>query len=198
MNERLVEDVVRRVVAALEHRLPAPAAAAPAGTPVAERLAPAPAAAALPADWPPREVAIGADHGGFPLKEDLRAYLERKGFRLVDCGTHSTGSVDYPDYAARVARLVSAGKVQAGIVIDGAGIGSGMAANKVKGVRCAVCHDVATVLNSRRHNDATVLSLGAGMVRASLARRVASLWLATACDGGRHLNRVRKILEIES
>lgn len=198
MNEKLVEDVVRKVVRALESRLPlevtgdAPAAARSL-TP-----APAPTSAAFPADWPPRRIAIGSDHGGFVMKEDLRAYLERKGFQLVDCGTHSTDPVDYPDYAARVAHLVSQGKVQAGIVIDGAGIGSGMAANKVRGARCAVCHDVATVLNSRRHNDANVLSLGSGVVAMALARRMVSVWLATECDGGRHLNRVRKILEIES
>ena len=132
------------------------------------------------------------------MKEDLRTYLERKGFSVVDCGTHSTDSVDYPDYAARVARLVGEGRCQAGIVVDGAGIGSGMAANKVRGVRCAVCHDVATVLNSRRHNDANVLSLGSKVVAAALARRMVSVWLATECDGGRHLDRVRKILEIES
>ena len=119
---------------------------------------------ALPADWPPRRVAIGADHGGFDLKEDLLLYLKAKGYAVVDCGTHSKDSVDYPDIAARVAHHVADGKCQAGIVIDGAGIGSGMAANRVRGVRCAVCHDIPTILNSRVHNDANVLSLGAGVV----------------------------------
>jgi len=179
MNEKLVEEVVRRVVRALDERRAAPRAA-------------------LPADWPPRRVAIGADHGGFVLKEDLRRFLEAKGYEAVDCGTHSTESVDYPDLALAVARQVSDGRCQAGIVIDGAGIGSGMAANKVPGVRCAVCHDVATVLNSREHNDANVLSLGSGVVPTALARRMVQLWLTTECGGGRHLRRVRKILEIES
>ena len=117
---------------------------------------------------------------------------------MCPCGTHSKDSVDYPEFAARVARLVANGNCQAGIVIDGAGIGSGMAANKVHGVRCAVCHDIATVLNSREHNDANVLSLGAGVVPIALARRMVSLWLGAECTGERHLRRVRKILEIES
>lgn len=181
MNEELVETVVRRVVRALEER----GSATGRGP-------------AFPADWPPRRVAIGSDHGGFDMKEDLRRYLSAKGLDVVDCGTHSSQSVDYPEFAARVARQVAGGSCQAGIVIDGAGIGSGMAANKVRGVRCAVCHDVATVLNSREHNDANVLSLGAGVVPLALARRMVSLWLATTCTEARHLRRVRKILEIES
>ncbi|GJM45198.1 MAG: ribose 5-phosphate isomerase B [Gemmatimonadota bacterium] len=185
MNERLVEEVVRRVVRSLDRHLPAAEGRSPSR-------------AALPADWPPRRVAVGADHGGFEMKEDLRHFLEAKGYAVVDCGTHSRESVDYPDFAARVAREVSQGKCQAGIVIDGAGIGSGMAANKVAGVRCAVCHDVATVLNSREHNDANVLSLGSAVVPMALARRMVQLWLTTECSGERHLRRVRKIMEIES
>ncbi len=153
--------------------------------------------AAVPADWPPRTVALGADHGGFEMKEDLKRYLEAKGFAVMDCGTHAKESCDYPDIAVRVAGLVRDGKCEAGIVVDGAGIGSAMAANKVAGVRCAVCHDVATVLNSREHNDANVLALGAGVVPAALARRMASLWLATAHGGGRHLRRVMKIRELD-
>ena len=192
MNEQLVEAVVRRVLAAVEAR-EAGTGAAPVA-PVAATGSGAP----LPADWPPRRVALGADHGGFDLKEDLRHFLGAKGYDVMDCGTHSRDSVDYPDFAARVAVQVSRGQCQAGIMIDGAGIGSGMAANKVAGVRCGVCHDIATVLNSREHNDANVLSLGSGVVPTTLARRMVQLWLTTPFGGGRHLKRVQKIREIES
>ena len=124
-------------------------------------LGPAPRAAG-PAAAAPRRVAIGADHGGFALKEVLRGYIaDELGWEVRDCGTHSTDAVDYPDFAAAVAREVAAGRCALGIVVDAAGIGSAMAANKVAGVRCAVCHDDRTVTNSREHNDANVLSLGA-------------------------------------
>ena len=180
MNEEIVAAVVRRVLDAVEGR--SAASAGPSG---------------VPAPWPPRRVAIGADHGGVELKDDLVRFLERKRYSVVDCGTHGRESVDYPDFAGAVARQVGEGKCDAGIVIDGAGIGSGMAANKVRGVRCAVCHDVATVRNSREHNDANVLSLGAGVVSANLARRMVGIWLETTCGEDRHLRRVRKIMEIE-
>jgi ribose 5-phosphate isomerase B len=151
----------------------------------------------VPASWPPRRVALGADHGGFEYKEDLRRFLEARDIAVFDCGTSSRESVDYPDYAAAVARQVGRGACDAGIVIDGMGIGSGMAANKIRGVRCAVCHDVASVLNSRAHNDANVLALGANAVPLVLARRMVQLWIQTPCEGGRHLRRVEKIMELE-
>ncbi|NNE44672.1 MAG: RpiB/LacA/LacB family sugar-phosphate isomerase [Gemmatimonadetes bacterium] len=132
------------------------------------------------------------------MKEDLALLLRRKGYQVVDCGTRGKESVDYPDYAAAVAGQVAAGNCEAGIVIDGAGIGSAMAANKVPGIRCANCHDLATIKNSRRHNDANVLSLGSGVVPMQLARRMVTVWLETEHDGGRHLNRVRKIMELET
>jgi ribose 5-phosphate isomerase B len=188
MNEHDVEQVVRRVVAALEAR-GAGLGAEGAGAEGASSTQPAP--------WPPRTIAVGADHGGYEMKEDLKRFLEMKKLRVVDCGTSSKESVDYPDFARAVARAVAEGRSDAGIVIDGAGIGSGMAANKVRGVRCAVCHDIATVLNAREHNDANVLSMGAGVVSAHLARRMAALFVQTAHGGGRHWNRVRKIMEIE-
>lgn len=178
MNEDVVAAVVRRVVERVGAVRPE-------------------SKAALPADWPPRAVALGADHGGYELKEDLKRYLEAKGYAVTDCGTGSRESCDYPDFAVRVAEHVRDARCEAGIVIDGAGIGSSMAANKIAGVRCAVCHDVATVLNSREHNDANVLALGAGVLPVALARRMVSLWLATAHGGGRHLRRVRKISELD-
>ena len=160
--------------------------------------APAPAAAPASAKAPERGlVALGADHGGYALKETLKAYLAELGYPVVDCGTHSTEAVDYPDLAYAVARLVSSGEAWRGIVVDGAGIGSAMAANKVPGVRAALCYDHATALNSREHNDANVLTLGAGLIGPSLARQITQTWLATPFGGGRHQRRVDKIGDIE-
>jgi ribose 5-phosphate isomerase B len=146
----------------------------------------------------PRRVALGSDHGGFELKEVLRRYIaEELDWEVHDCGTHSTDAVDYPDYAAAVAREVSAGRCRLGIVVDAAGIGSAMAANKITGVRCAVGHDDRTVINSREHNDANVLSLGARIVNRGLAQRLARLFLTTPFAGGRHERRVQKIMALE-
>jgi ribose 5-phosphate isomerase B len=145
-----------------------------------------------------RRVALGSDHGGFELKEVLRHYIaEELGWEVHDCGTHSTETVDYPDYAAAVAREVAAGRCSLGIVVDAAGIGSAMAANKIAGVRCAVGHDDRTVLNSREHNDANLLSLGARIVNRGLAQRLARLFLTTPFAGGRHERRVQKIMALE-
>ena len=142
-------------------------------------------------------VAIGADHAGYELKEGLAARLRDAGYDVVDLGTDSLDSVDYPDFAAAVGRQVSEGKCDAGVVLDTMGIGSSMAANKVPGVRCALCHDVPTVLNSRRHNDANVLSLGSAVVPAHLARRLVTLWLSEQVEHERHLRRVGKIMDLE-
>jgi ribose 5-phosphate isomerase B len=142
-------------------------------------------------------VAIGCDHGGFEMKEDLKAYLEELGYRPLDCGTHSQESVDYPDFAFAVARQVASQAAFRGIVIDGAGIGSCMAANKIPGVRAAMCYDQATALNSREHNDANLLTLGAGLIGRNLARQIVQTWLKTDFGGGRHARRVAKIVEIE-
>jgi ribose 5-phosphate isomerase B len=155
------------------------------------------AAAARPAD-PARTVAIGGDHGGYALKQSLARYLrEELRWTVIDCGTHSTEAVDYPDIAKAVGEAVATGRAARGVVIDGAGIGSTMAANRVPGVRCALCHDVKTVLNSREHNDANVLALGAGVVNGGLARRMLEVWLKTPFAGGRHARRVEKIMELE-
>ena len=142
-------------------------------------------------------VAIAADHGGYPLKETLKAHLSSLGYNVIDCGTNSTEAVDYPDFAYAVARLVSEGKAWRGIVVDGAGIGSAMAANKVPGVRAALCYDHATAVNSREHNDANVLTLGAGLIGPNLAKQIVETWLKTEFGGGRHAKRVDKIVEIE-
>ncbi|MFH1276851.1 MAG: ribose 5-phosphate isomerase B [Candidatus Eisenbacteria bacterium] len=136
-------------------------------------------------------VALGADHGGFELKERLRRYVEEElRLSVADCGAFSKDAVDYPDIAAEVARRVARGECARGIVIDGAGIGSSMAANKIPGVRAALCHDDRTVLNSREHNDANVLCLGSVGLAPGNARRLVRLWLGTPFAGGRHQRRV--------
>jgi ribose 5-phosphate isomerase B len=145
-----------------------------------------------------RSVALGADHGGYPMKEMLKAHLTKAGFQVIDCGTNSTESVDYPDFALAVAELVGQGKAWRGIIVDGAGIGSCMTANKLPGVRAAMCYDYATAVNSREHNDANVLTLGAGLIGEALARQIVDTWLATEFGGGRHARRVDKIIAIEN
>ncbi len=142
-------------------------------------------------------IALGTDHGGFQLKETLKAHLASLGYSVIDCGTNSTDAVDYPDFAYAVARLVSEGKAWRGIMIDGAGIGSAMAANKVPGVRAALCYDHATAVNSREHNDANLLTLGAGLIGPNLAKQIVEVWLRTEFGSGRHAKRVDKIVEIE-
>jgi len=137
-----------------------------------------------------RKIAIGADHGGFDLKAELVAHLQGAGYQVSDVGTSSREAVDYPVYARAVADAVSQGTVDVGIMIDGAGIGSCMAANKVPGVRAALAYDVSSARNSRAHNDANVLTLGAGLIGAALARQIVDVWLDTECSEPRHLKRV--------
>jgi ribose 5-phosphate isomerase B len=144
-----------------------------------------------------KTIALGADHGGFTLKETIKTTLEKEGYLVEDCGTYSMEAVDYPDFACAVAQKVSEGKVWRGIVIDGAGIGSCMVANKVPGVRAAMCYDHATAVNSREHNDANVLTLGAGLIGSNLATQIVHTWLQTDFAGGRHSRRVEKIMAIE-
>ena len=143
------------------------------------------------------EVALGADHGGFRLKERIAADLRERGFEVRDCGTDSTEPVDYPDFAEAVARLVADGSCRFGIVVDGAGIGSCIAANKVPGVRAATCWDVSSARNSREHNHANVLALGAGLIGETLALEIVRSWMLMPWGGDRHARRVRKITEIE-
>ena len=145
----------------------------------------------------PHTIAVGADHGGVELKDAIAAHLSDTGYQVEDCGTHGPDSVDYPDFAEAVANSVARGDAQAGIVVDGAGIGSAMAANKVPGVRAALCYDVSSAVNSREHNHANVLTLGAGLIGRSLALQIVDVWLATPHGGGRHARRVAMIDEIE-
>ena len=143
-------------------------------------------------------VAIGADHGGVELKEILKQFLVENDYQVFDCGTHTKDSVDYPDIALAVAELVASGRAWRGVIIDGAGIGSCMAANKVPGIRAALCYDYATAVNSREHNNANILTLGAGLIGISLAKQIILTWLTTTFGGGRHARRVNKIIAIEN
>ncbi len=145
----------------------------------------------------PLKLAIGSDHGGFELKEQLRDYLKGRGHDVADCGTHSKDAVDYPRIAGDVATRVAAGSADFGIVIDGAGIGSAMAANKVPGVLAAACYSEALARNAREHNDANILTLGAGQTTLAQAQVIADVFLGTECTADRHRARVRLIKDIE-
>jgi ribose 5-phosphate isomerase B len=145
----------------------------------------------------PRVVAIGADHGGFDLKEELRHHLKAWGYQVLDLGTSSREAVDYPDFAEAVANAVARGNAWRGVVIDSAGIGSSIAANKVPGARAALCYDRATARNSREHNDANILSLGGRLIAPEDAREILAVWLETPFTGGRHQRRVDKIIAME-
>src|SRR6201991_3856436 len=144
-----------------------------------------------------RRLALGADHGGFEMKETLKHLLADLGHDFQDFGTHSTEAVDYPDYAHAVARAVARGTCDLGIVIDGAGIGSCMAANKVPGVRAAMCYDAVTARNSREHNGANVLTLGGKLISNEQMAEIVRAWLATELTEDRHRRRVDKIDAIE-
>ncbi len=165
-----------------------------------DRPSPRPRAETEPPDEEPESgdaVAVGADHGGFRLKERIAFRLREQGHDVVDCGTDSAESVDYPDFARAVAEKVAEGVCRWGIVIDGAGIGSAMAANKVPGVRAALCYDVSSARNSREHNHANVLTLGAGLIGENLALQIVEAWLTTPWGEGRHARRVDKIDDID-
>ncbi len=142
-------------------------------------------------------VAVGADHGGFKMKEELKGLLAELGHRVRDYGTNSEDAVDYPDFAHAVARAVADGHADVGIIIDGAGVGSCMTANKVPGVRAAACYSVAVAKNSREHNDANVLTLGSKTITSAEMREIVSAWLSTEISEDRHRKRVAKITAVE-
>jgi ribose 5-phosphate isomerase B len=142
-------------------------------------------------------VAIGSDHAGFGLKQHLVAVLEREGHEVIDLGTDSEESVDYPPICAAVGREVVAARADRGIVLGGSGQGEQIAANKVRGVRAALCNDLYTARMSREHNDANVLSMGGRIVAAGLAEEILAVWLRTEYEGGRHARRLALIAEIE-
>jgi ribose 5-phosphate isomerase B len=143
-------------------------------------------------------IAVGSDHRGFDVKRRVIGYLHQLGHEIIDAGTHGSDSVDYPDIAFQVGHAVSEGRAERGILICGTGIGMCIAANKVKGVRAAPCHDSITAEMSRRHNDANVLCLSADLLGEELIDRMIRLWLETSFEGGRHGRRVEKILRHEN
>lgn len=143
------------------------------------------------------KVAIGCDHGGLHLKEDIKSLLADGGYEVTDFGTNSTDSVDYPDIAVPVANAVANGEFDRGILICGTGIGIGIAANKVKGIRAALCHDTFSAHASREHNNANILTMGERIIGPGLTRDIVKIWLTTEFEGGRHERRVAKIADIE-
>ena len=142
-------------------------------------------------------ISIACDHGAIALKNHLKAYLEGKGYEVKDFGTHTTDSCDYPDFAAPAAQAVANGECEKGIVLCTTGIGVSMVANKVKGVRCALCHEAHSAEMTRRHNDANVLAIGAGVTGVNLAERIVDVFLTTEFEGGRHQRRVDKVMAVE-
>jgi ribose 5-phosphate isomerase B len=142
-------------------------------------------------------IALGADHAGFPLKQDLVGFLQEGGHDVLDVGTDSTTPVDYPAFCASAARAVAAGDADRAIVLGGSGQGEQITANKVHGIRAALCHDLYLARLSREHNDANVLAMGARVVAPAYAREIVSVWLATPFQGGRHVPRIEQITAIE-
>lgn len=143
------------------------------------------------------KIAIACDHGGYLLKEQIKAYLEKENHEIMDLGTHSEESVDYPFYAEICARAVADGKAEKGIVFCGSGIGISIAANKVHGIRCALCTDENMAELSRRHNNANMLALGGRTTALEMAERIVNTWLSTAFEGGRHQRRIDMIDKIK-
>ncbi len=144
------------------------------------------------------KIAIGSDHGGFILKEEIKSYVESLGYEVQDFGTYTKESVDYPDIAKKVAEAVVDGSCDKGILICGTGIGISIAANKVKGIRAALCHDTFSAHASREHNDANILAMGERVIGVELAKEITRTWLNAEFEGERHLRRINKIREMEA
>ncbi|MBQ4565035.1 MAG: ribose 5-phosphate isomerase B [Oscillospiraceae bacterium] len=144
------------------------------------------------------KLALGCDHGGLELKEKIKAHLEKRGFEILDCGTYTTDSCDYPDFGAAAARAVANGDCDRGIVICTTGIGISIAANKVKGIRCALLSDLMSARMTRQHNDTNMMALGAAVVGPMLALQIVDTWLDTEFEGGRHQRRVDKLSALEN
>ncbi|MBQ7871400.1 MAG: ribose 5-phosphate isomerase B [Oscillospiraceae bacterium] len=143
------------------------------------------------------KISLGSDHGGFALKEAIKAHLTAKGYEILDCGTYSTESCDYPEFGRAAAEAVSRGECERGIVVCTTGIGISIAANKVKGIRCALLSDKMSARLTRLHNDTNMMALGGGVIGTMLALEIVDTWLETGFEGGRHQRRVEKIMAIE-
>ena len=144
-----------------------------------------------------KRIIIGSDHAGFKLKGILKSFLNKKGLTVIDAGTHSQVSCDYPDFVSRVASQVSKGRYKRGILICRTGIGSSIVANRFPGVRAALCYNLTASRLSREHNDANILVLGQAFIPAGLAKRITNIWLNSRFQGGRHKRRLNKIRKIE-
>lgn len=143
------------------------------------------------------KIVLACDHGGFQLKEELKAHLTKRGYHISDIGVYNTDSVDYPDYGKRAAEIVASGECDRGIIICGTGIGISIAANKVKGIRCALCTNEFMARMSRMHNNSNMLALGERVLGKGIAIEIADAWLSAEFEGGRHELRVSKLMEIE-
>lgn len=143
-------------------------------------------------------IAIACDHGGYALKEDVKQHLIEAGYEVKDFGTNSLDSCDYPDYAAPAAQAVAAGECEKGIVICTTGIGVSIVANKVDGIRCALCSDLLSASLTRQHNNTNMLAMGAGIIGKNLALAIVDIWLTTEFEGGRHQRRVDKVMAVEN
>ncbi|MEQ9105477.1 MAG: ribose 5-phosphate isomerase B [Rhodothermales bacterium] len=205
----ITEDHVRTAVRAGQRQLIVPPralvtplaadTARAAGIELVRGVPPEPGSASPPHHAPPpRTLAIGADHGGFELKQTLAEQLRKDGWHVIDIGTDSPASCDYPDFAYGVARLVATGKAAYGIMIDGAGIGSSMVCNKVPGVRAACAYNEFTAWNARAHNNANVLTLGSRTLGIEVIKGILRVFLETSFEGGRHAKRVDKMTDMES
>ena len=142
-------------------------------------------------------IAIACDHGGYELKETVKAHLQEKGYEVRDFGTNSLDSCDYPDFGAPAARAVASGECEKGILICTTGIGMSMVANKTPGIRCALCSDPLSASLTRRHNNTNMLALGAGVIGPNLALEIVDVWLTTDFEGGRHQRRIDKVMALE-
>ena len=144
------------------------------------------------------KIAVGSDHGGIHLKNHIREYLTAKGIEVLDCGTYTEESTDYPDYAAKVCQAINTGEAERGILVCGTGIGISIAANKIKGIRAALCHETYTAKMSREHNNANVLAMGGRTTGFEIADEIVRTWMKTEFAGGRHERRVNKIMALEA
>lgn len=184
-----------------EFKIPAGSIITPSARDLAKdrgvKLIEVPADQLLSSASPAQTIALGSDHGGFALKEKLKPIFKELALDIRDVGVHEEKPADYPDIARQVAEMVARGEAARGVIIDGAGIGSAIVANKFPGIRAALCYDKASARNSREHNDSNVLTLGGRLLTASLAEDVLRVWLTTPFAGGRHAARIQKITEIE-
>ena len=191
MAEINIDKIVETVVAELLAKQPTPA-------PVAPAPAPAPQPVHVPGQTDRvKRVALGCDHTAVAAKNIIKRYLDTLGYKVTDVGTHDSASVDYPDIARAVAAKVAMGACERGIMLDGAGIGSAMVCNKVRGIRAALCYDMRTIVTSRQHNNANVLTLGGPLHNGGELCEMAKLWLETPFAGGRHWPRVNKLMATE-